>query len=65
MLTGKIIQKLTIDECPWLDEEIKEGTKVYEFTGCTYGCVGDGIAVSFAPDGPFCEVPEYAILWDE
>jgi hypothetical protein len=45
--------------------ELTEGTKVYDFGGCTYGCIDwhSGYAVTLNPDGsgPFFEVP-YEVL---
>lgn len=49
---------------PWMDDAdaIEAGTIVYSYSGCTYGCVGDGIAVTLAPDQtPFIEVPRDAV----
>lgn len=39
---------------------IKKGETVYEYRGCTYGCIGPyGVAVTFEPDKePFFEVPD-------
>lgn len=55
-----INRKITKEECHWLDEDIEEGTIVYEFLGCTYGCItNSGIAVTLDINGgyPFFEVP--------
>lgn len=54
-------RKVTKEECPWLDKDIEEGSTVYEYFGCTYGCISSGIAVS-AVDGvdPFFEIPHDA-----
>ena len=58
LVTNRIV---TREECPWLDADVPEGTKVERFTGCTYGCVGAGIAVTFEPGGPFSELPRTAL----
>lgn len=59
MRTKRVITK---DECPWLDENIPKGTTVYEYCGCTYGCVDSGIPVTFK-DGetPFFEIPKDSV----
>jgi len=59
----RITRALTKEECPWLDEPIKEGALVFRYDGCTYGCVsGSGIAVTERPDKtPFFEVPQDAV----
>jgi hypothetical protein len=51
-------------ECPWLDDNMAEGTVVYLFSGCTYGCIGRfGMAVSMAFNtDPFFELPREALM---
>ena len=59
-----IVDRLvTVDECPWLDEDVQPGTTVFTFSGQTYGCIGpNGIAVSYSPyEYPFFEIPRNAI----
>jgi hypothetical protein len=49
---------------PWMgeDEVVKIGEVVYLFSGCTYGCIGAGVAVTRQPDQtPFFEVPRDAL----
>jgi hypothetical protein len=55
----KITRYLNQSEYPWLDEETKQGAIMYDFHGCTYGCIGDGIALTFDSAGgnPFIEIP--------
>ena len=54
----KVIRKVTDKECSWLSENIKKGTIVYEYSGCTYGCIGSGVAVTYIKDQtPFFELP--------
>ena len=56
---------VTRQECPWLHNDLKQGTTVYEYDGCTYGSVGDGVAVTLEPDMiPFVEVPEDSVDWE-
>ena len=52
-----------MEECPWLDRDMKAGETLYRFTGPTYGCIGpNGIAVSMEPDmNPFFEIPAQAL----
>lgn len=52
----------TIDKSvqPWMDENevIIKGEVVYSYPYCTYGCIGEGIAVTLFPGKtPFFEVP--------
>lgn len=55
MITNRDI---TTGECPWLDEDIKKGTVVYEYEGCTYGCIGKGMACTLIEgEDPFFELP--------
>lgn len=60
----KITRNLTQDECPWLDEKIGQGSTMYSFHGCTYGSIGDGVALTFDSSGgnPFIEIPFDAIV---
>jgi hypothetical protein len=54
-----VTRDVTKAECPWLDDEVKSGTQVHRFSGCTYGCISEnGTAVTFDKDGPFCELPD-------
>ncbi len=58
-----ILKDLTTNEFPWLDNDIKKGTIVYEYTGCTYGVISpEGISVSYE-NGicPFFEVPRNSV----
>ena len=44
--------------CGYSSEDMKIGDKVYLFRGPTYGCIGNGVAVSRNDgDGPFFELP--------
>lgn len=58
-----LTRPVTIAECPWLDADLAEGTVVWSYDNCTYGCVSPGgIAVTAkAAETPFFEVPEDAI----
>jgi hypothetical protein len=54
----KLNRDLTSDELPWLSQDCVKGTTVYEYKGCTYGCIDKGIAVSLVEgETPFFEVP--------
>ena len=45
-------------ECPWLDNDLKRGSTVYTYDGCTYGVISpSGMAVSFDGNTPFFEIP--------
>lgn len=51
-------QDLTVEECSWLPHDFKEGDRVFQFLGTTYGCVTQtGIACSLDGGIPFFEVP--------
>ena len=54
---------VTSDECEWLNETIKKNTILYHFHGHTYGCIGEGIAVTFSEkgDNPFFEMPNNSL----
>ena len=58
-----LTRNVTQAECPWLDEDLQVGTKVWIYTGCDYGCISPaGIAVTVkAAETPFFEVPLDAI----
>jgi len=60
----EVIRDVTTKECHWLDEDVKQGTLVYEFCGHTYGCIASGIAVTLSPDGdnPFFELPHDSLI---
>lgn len=59
-----VTRDVTPEECPWLQAGIAKGTTVYAFHKHTYGCIGNGRAVTFKPDGdyPFFELPHDALL---
>jgi hypothetical protein len=58
----KLIRDVTKAECPWLDADLPAGMIVHPYTGCTYGCIGTGIAVSKERgETPFFEVPRDAV----
>ena len=58
----KLLRRVTKTECHWLDEDLPAGIKVYEYRGCTYGCIGAGIAVTLEPNKtPFFEIPRDAV----
>lgn len=57
---------VTRQECEWLDEDLPEGTVLYEAMKCTYGVIGPaGIGATFDPTGdyPFFEVPLAAVRY--
>lgn len=50
-------------ECSWLDRTILQGETVHRYDGCTYGCVGAGIAVTLdSGKNPFFELPRDALM---
>ena len=57
------VRRITRQECPWLDADIDEGTRVFAYWGNTYGCISDtGIAVTMKRgETPFMEVPKDAV----
>lgn len=55
---------ITTQECPWLGGDIPAGTVLFEFVGCTYGCVSnEGVAIKLQDNNhePFYEVPLDAV----
>ena len=57
----KVTRDLTRDELFGADA-IKKGDIIFSFGGCTYGCIGEGIACSReAGLNPFFEMPIDAI----
>lgn len=58
----KVIRKVTMEECPWLDRDIEEGEIVEEYDGCTYGCITyKGVAVMIEGIEGFSELPINAL----
>ena len=53
---------VTIEECGWLDKDMKKGEVVFFYSGYTYGCINEGTAVT-KEDGvlPFFELPDDAL----
>ena len=49
----KINRTLSKEVYPWLNNDVEEGTVVQRFKKCTYGCIGDGVAVTRNPDGDY------------
>lgn len=52
-------RNITVDECPWLGEDIPAETELFIFRGCTYGCISPaGIAAcEVEGENPFFEIP--------
>ena len=62
MTKYKLIRDITKKECPWLDRTFKKDEIVYKYTGYTYGCISEGLAVSEKlNETPFFELT-YAAL---
>lgn len=58
----KTTRDVTKAECHWLDSDIPAGTEVFRYSGCTYGCVGAGLACTFEKGAtPFFELPRDAL----
>lgn len=57
----KLTRDVTKDECRWLDRTMAAGEVVHRYDGCTYGCVGAGIACSVDGETPFFELPRDAV----
>lgn len=67
-MRGILNRDVTRDECHWLPTTMIKGTHVYDFVGCTYGCIRpSGIPIRFADtdDAPFLEVPADSVDWDK
>lgn len=57
-----IIRDVTVEECDWLEDTIKNGAEVFEYFGCTYGCISTGQAVTMKEGKtPFFEIPYDAL----
>lgn len=58
-----LTRDVTVDECPWLDRDLKAGDVLWSYDAYTYGCVSPGgIAVTAkAAETPFFEVPADAV----
>jgi hypothetical protein len=57
-----VTRDVTPEECHWLTTTIKRGHIVHEYNGCTYGCIGSGIAVTDnLNETPFYEMPRSAL----
>ena len=58
-----LTRDVTINECPWLDYDLPEGTQLWSYDGHTYGCVSSkGLAVTAkAAETPFFEIPQDAV----
>lgn len=64
MRAFEVTRTVTGVECPWLSKPFTKGETVYEYRGCTYGCINwqDGLAVSREPgQTPFHQIPRDAI----
>lgn len=54
----RLIRDVTQEECPWLDRDFEMNEVVYAYWGPTYGCIGEGSAVSLKRgETPFFELP--------
>jgi hypothetical protein len=60
-MTIKTTREITKTECHWLSADIPAGVEVFEYHGCTYGCVA-GTAYTFEKNVlPFFELPRDAV----
>ena len=58
-----LLRDVTLNECPWLDHDLKKDTVLYTYGGCTYGVISpSGIAASFDGNTPFFEVPKNSVM---
>lgn len=60
----KLTRTVDCHEQTWMgpDEVYKEGEVVFEYLGPTYGCLGDGVAVTRERGKtPFIEMPRSAL----
>lgn len=60
LVTNRLVSRA---ECSWLDDDVPQGTVVFEYFGCTYGCISPrGTAVTLVADTtPFFELPSNAL----
>jgi len=57
-----LTRDVTPGECSWLHKTFAEGIMVYAYSGCTYGCIADGIACTEVPgETPFFELPRDSV----
>jgi hypothetical protein len=58
-----LTRNVTKKECPWLDRPFKKNETVFEYTGCTYGCISwNGTAFTEKEnETPFFELPNDAV----
>lgn len=56
-------RRITLEECPWIGQDIEENEILYPYYGYTYGCIAPtGVAISREPGKhPFLEVPRDAV----
>ena len=54
---------VTVADCRWLPRDVEKGTKLFKYTGHTYGVVDPGhIPITFEKDQqPFYAFPENAL----
>lgn len=66
-MKGTTTRLITIKECPWLHKHIPEGTTVFQYFGCTYGCIEKGGVAVTDVDGkiPFYEIPANAVRFEK
>jgi hypothetical protein len=58
----RLIRDVTPKECEWLPRIFKKGEILYLYTGCTYGAIDYGVAITEKLDEwPFLEMPLDAI----
>ena len=60
----RLNRDVTKEECHWLDRDFKKDEEVYEFYGCTYGCIGNTGTACSLKEGykeEFFELPENAL----
>ena len=60
----KLIRNVTKEECSWLDKTFEKDDEVFQYYGCTYGCISNyGVACSIEKDKePFFELPLNSVL---
>ena len=58
-----LTREVTKKECDWLDRTFVTGETVYEYNGCTYGCIShSGNAFTLEKDEtPFFELPKDSV----
>jgi hypothetical protein len=63
---GTVLREVMNEKCPWLEDSVQKGKRVFEFLRYTYQVIGEfGLAVCDTLNGEkFYELPLDAVQWD-